>query len=276
MSALNEIVESHYASPGLIVKVREALRQGGLDPDHLQQSDLDGADQFHAGGLPATIALAQLANIRTTDRVLDVGSGIGGPSRHLASTIGCHVTGLDLTEEFCQVATMLARSTGLSDLLIYERGDALSMPFDDASFDVVWTQHAAMNIADKAGLYREIFRVLRPGGRLALHDICAGNGAVRYPVPWAKQPESSFLISTEELHSALESAGFTNISSHDVTAESIDALKQVALRPPKPGFNLRTIMGPEFPAMLANMEANLKDGSCLVLRVFATTGRNGI
>lgn len=259
-------VESHYAQPGLLERVNAALRESGFDPEHLKQADLEKVDQFHVGAVDATDALAGLAGINASDRVLDLGSGIGGPSRHLASSIGCHVTGLDLTAEYCQVANALALAVGLSDVVVYRQGDALHAPFEDASCDVVWTQHAAMNIADKAGLYREIARLLKPGGRVAIHDVLAGSGEVRFPVPWASRPEFSFLITESDMQSKLESAGFRKVAWEDVTKVGTAGLKRVAAGAAVPGFGIRTLMGPQFPAMAANLIANLETGACRVIQ----------
>jgi ubiquinone/menaquinone biosynthesis C-methylase UbiE len=261
-----DTVEAHYAKPGLSERVREAIRQSGLDPDRLQQSDFAGRDQFHIGGADATDAMARLVDLRKTDLVLDLGSGIGGTTRHLAATIGCRVEGIDLTEEYCQVSKMLAVSTGLSHLVSYRRGDALATPFEDQSFDVVWTQHASMNIEDKSGLYREMARLLKSGGRLAVHDIVAGTGEVRFPVPWASRPDFSFLTTAEEMQRGLTAAGFRNLSFTDVTKEGIEALRKVAAGATSRGFGIQTLIGPDFPQLASNLVANLLAGTCRVVQ----------
>lgn len=264
------IVEAHYAEPGLVERVRESLRESGMDPDALDQARIGNLDQLHAGGLEATDELAKAAEISSADLVLDLGSGAGGPSRRLAATIGCHVTGLDLTEEYVQVATMLARSTGLAHLLKYRQGDATATPFDADVFDVVWTQHASMNIEDKAGLVGEMYRVLKKGGRLALHDVVAGPGVMRYPVPWASRSDFSFLIAPDDLLELLKSTGFRNIVSQDVTEESTRSLHRVAQNAPVTGFGPRIFLGPDFPDMIMNFTANLESGACNVLRLTCT------
>src|SRR5262245_45339007 len=167
-------VAKHYGRPGLADVILAALKAAGKDIDHLTPDDLAPVDEFHTRGRAATIDLARFLSLNGSERVLDVGSGIGGPSRYLAKTFGCRVVGLDLVPEFCRVATMLAERTGLSDKVEYRQGNALTMPFEDLSFDVVWSQNVAMNIADRHQLYREIYRVLKPGGRYAFSVVVAG------------------------------------------------------------------------------------------------------
>jgi ubiquinone/menaquinone biosynthesis C-methylase UbiE len=167
-------VETHYASQDLGQVILAALKAAGKDIGHLTPDDLAPVDEFHGGQRPATVRLAELVGFTGSERVLDVGSGLGGPSRYLAWRHGCRVSGVDLTAEFVRVADMLTRMTGLVGRVDYRQGNALDLPFEDMSFDVVWSQNAAMNIADRDRLYREMHRVLKPGGKLALQEVAVG------------------------------------------------------------------------------------------------------
>src|SRR6267143_2615309 len=144
--------------------ILNGLIAAGKDPDHIGPDDLVMLEEFHTLGPMATAALAQASGIRPDEEVLDAGCGIGGPARHLARAYGCRVTGVDYTPEFVEVGNELTRRSGLADRVEIVHGDATALPFPPGSFDVAWTQHAAMNIADKAGLYRELRRVVKPGG----------------------------------------------------------------------------------------------------------------
>jgi SAM-dependent methyltransferase len=253
-------VESHYASRTLVDVVLAALDTAGLPP-RLTAADLAPLDQFHARGLEATRELAALAGIDATSRVLDVGSGIGGPARHLAESLGCKVVGIDLTAEYCRVAEALTARTGLSDKVSFRTANALALPFGDGEFDVVWTQHVAMNIADRARFYSEMARVLKPGGKLALYDAVAMPGAEPlFPVPWARDPSTSFLLDAEATRAVLEKSGFTVRVWRDVTAEARQWF--AALRPPAqpPKLGLHLLMGPDFRIMSGNFGRNVIEG----------------
>jgi SAM-dependent methyltransferase len=209
-------------------RVLDALRRAGLDPDALRPEDLEPLDQLHTEGRAATLRLAALAGVREGERVLDAGAGLAGPARLLARAFGCHVTAVDLTEEFCRTAATLTQLVGLDDRVGVVQGDVLDMPFPDASFDLAWSQHAAMNIADKPRLYRELARVLRPGGRLALFDYVAGPaGPPIYPVPWADGEELSFLADPGDLRAMLEAAGLRVDAWEDRTAEGAAFVRMV-------------------------------------------------
>ena len=164
-------VRDHYRATGLTERLKMALMALGAEDQRLTPQQLAVLDQFHTRGLAATAELAKLAEINADMSVLDVGSGVGGPARFLAATYGCRVTGVDLSQSFVDAARYLAERTGLSGRVSFETASALELPFDDGLFDVVLLQHVAMNISDRARLYREIRRVLKSGGRFATFDV---------------------------------------------------------------------------------------------------------
>src|SRR6201987_5267189 len=118
----NNPVESHYTRDDLGETILAALKAAGKDIDHLTPDDLAPVDEFHGGQRPATIRLAELVGFTGTERVLDVGSGLGGPSRYLAWRYGCHVSGVDLTAEFVRVAERLTGPTGLGGKACLRQG----------------------------------------------------------------------------------------------------------------------------------------------------------
>jgi sarcosine/dimethylglycine N-methyltransferase len=152
--------------------------------------------------------LAELAEIRAEDRVLDIGAGLGGSARFLASEIGCRVDCIEMSADYCAAAMLLNRLTGLEDRIAVHRGSALDLPFPGDSFGVVWMQNVGMNIEDKRTLYGEISRVLKPGGRFAFQEMVAGDAATSYfPLPWATDPGDNFLVSAKEMRTKLDESG---------------------------------------------------------------------
>ena len=202
-------IASHYTSGKLQERLNAALKEDGADPDHPTIETLAPYDQFHGRGMEATEEIAGMLKVAATDHLLDVGSGIGGPGRFMAQRFGCKVTGIDLTAEFCDVARHLTRLLGMQSKVHFEQGDALAMPFADATFDGAYSMNVSMNIADKAAFYREIRRVLKPGGWLMLSELAQGpGGPLEYPTPWAATAASSFLATPEETRAGLDAAGF--------------------------------------------------------------------
>lgn len=263
-NGVNEAIKTHYGRSDLAEVILAALEQAGADSQHLSLEELAPIDEFHIRGRAATLELAQAAGLGSTQRVLDVGSGIGGTSRCLAKEFGCRVTGIDLTDEYCQVAAILTAKVGLDALVDYRQGDATNLPFEDNEFDVVWTEHVAMNIPDKRRFYSEMYRVLKPGGTLAIYDVLAGtSGPVLFPVPWARTPDTSFLVSPEALRHLLRESGFTISDWKDTTTEACAWFVNLAERICRDGFptlGFHLLMGPDFRAMAQNQGRNLAEG----------------
>jgi len=260
MIDLLDRVRDHYGSLGLTDRLKSALAPLASDDQLLTPRALSTLDQFHTRGLAATAELAELAEITASMTVLDVGSGIGGPARFLAATYGCRVTGVDLSEPFVDAAQYLTQRTGQSGQVSFLVGSALDLPFEAGSFDIVLLQHVAMNIADRDGLYRELHRVLKPAARLPLSEIVLNEGEPIYPVPWARTPETSFLLTASETAGTIEQAGFHMLKWQDETEQAKQWSLELRASGPPPSPNLGLVMGPDYAELVGNLGRNINQG----------------
>jgi MPBQ/MSBQ methyltransferase len=202
-------VVNHYNVTGLGTLILDALKRSGTNLEALTPIDLAPVDEFHLGGRAATEHVIGMMELPAGASVLDVGSGLGGVARYLASECGCRVAGIDLTPEYVQVAQMLTERTGLADKVSFHIGSALDLPWPAANFDAAVTIHVAMNIADRPRLYAEVARVIRPGGVFAIYDVMKGpKEGMLFPVPWSETEETSFLVTPAEMRKLLKQAGF--------------------------------------------------------------------
>jgi SAM-dependent methyltransferase len=221
---ITEKVSAHFAPIDLPAKVSAALANAGKNNSNTTIDDLAGLDQWHVMGVLPVERLAETAGVSRDTRVLDVGVGMGGPARYLAATYGCSVIGVDITDPYLETAQILNELTGLDNLVTVQHADATALPFEDGSFEVVWTEHAAQSIPDKAAFFSELHRVLVPGGRLVVHDLYRGaKGDIHFPAFWGPDDSISFLVSDRELRETAESVGLQTVEWTDTTQEAWDA-----------------------------------------------------
>ena len=265
-------IRSHYTSGDLLARLVATLREDGLEPSQATVETLAPYDQFHGRGLAATEDMATLVQVAETDHLLDVGSGIGGPARYLAQRFGCRVSGIDLTPEFCDVARHLTARLGLADRVSVRQGNALAMPFGDATFDGAYSMNVSMNIADKCALYREIHRVLKPGAWLMLSEVVQGpGGEPDFPVPWARTASSSFLSTQAETRANLDASGFTIESLRETTETALAfaarsrAVVEAGGKPPHRAVSL--ILGTGAEEATANAARALRERQTLPIEL---------
>ena len=272
--AKSDAVADHYTHGRLLDAILAGVTALGKTPQTLDIGDLAPVDEFHIGGRQATEDFVAQLGLSREDQVLDVGCGIGGTARYLASTCGCRVTGLDLTPEFVEAGRVLCAWVGLGERVDLTQGSALAMPFEPARFDAAVMLHVGMNITDKAGLFAEVGRVLRPGATFGLYDIMRRNDEpLVYPVPWAAVPDTSALATPEDYRAVLAEAGFEVTKERDrreFAAEFFAALRErteAAGGPPPLGLHI--LLGETAALKVRNMVDNVAAGTISPVEMIA-------
>ncbi|HEX2525159.1 MAG TPA: class I SAM-dependent methyltransferase [Geminicoccus sp.] len=266
-------VARHYSHGNLEQAILDALKAGGKAIEKLAPSDLSGADEFHLGWRAATAALAVDMDLTADLQLLDIGAGIGGPARFFADAHGTHVTGIDLSEEYVRVASSLTHRCGLSGRVRFRQASALDLPFQDGSFDAATLIHVGMNIADKAGLFGEVRRVLKSGACFGIYDVMRMTGdEIPYPMPWAQTPDTSFVETPDTYRTLLTAAGFTVEQEANRRAFTLERWRQMqeqaAAHGPQP-LSLHTLIGPASRERLGNVMTVLQQGTIAPIQMIA-------
>src|SRR6516162_1966464 len=255
MTDVEAIVQRYYGDRPVLQRIEDALRAAGVDPEKPSHRGLWPFDQLRSRGIAATCEHAERARLQPGMHVLEIGCGLGGASRYLAAECGCQVAAIDLTAKFVEVARILTARCGLVDQVEIRQANALALPFDDGTFDHVWSYAVTMNIADKAGLGREVARVLKPGGRFSCNEIEQGAGvAPTFPLPWATSESSSFLVSPAVMRAALEASGLSILEQADLTATRLGE---------KETGRTQVVERDDFPLQVHNLQSCLADGRLL-------------
>lgn len=267
MKERNTLIEDQYHLDGLFEDILARLKEKGLDISNISRSQLAGIDEFHVRGAEVTNELVTDFDFRNL-KVLDIGCGLGGPTRMLADEFNCNVSGIDMSREYIRTAQKLSEIVKTNGNTEFVQGDALELPFEDGTFDAAWTQHVQMNIEDKARFYSEINRVLKDEGTFIYYDIFrTGDEDVTYPVPWANDASISFLGTTSDMDIILKGLGFTSSKTTDQTDKALEFLYKIAVNlrkngPPRLGLNV--LMGSLTKEKLGNILHGLEDDKIML------------
>ena len=273
MHDVESAVAQHYGDADLLTRILAGVEAVGADLTRLQPDDLAPVDEFHIGGRKGTAHAVAKMSLNKDQHVLDIGCGIGGAARYIASHVGCRITGIDLTPEYITAAKTLTELTGLDGKISYEVASALSMPFESKTFDAAITIHVAMNIPDRATLYGEIARVMKSGATLCIYDVMKKNDeSLVFPVPWAQSADTSHLTTPEEMGALLNDAGFEVKDIEDRTEFALEFFRQnlaaAAKGPPPLGLHL--VMGASATEKFKNTLSNIESGRIAPVQMIAS------
>jgi ubiquinone/menaquinone biosynthesis C-methylase UbiE len=259
-------VAAHYARRDLLAAIEAGVRRLGKTPETVTIADLAPVDEFHVGGRQASTDLLDQLNLTADHHLLDVGCGLGGAARLAATHYGCRVTGVDLTPDYVAVGNELCRWVNLHDRVTLQQSSALAIPTGDAQFDGGYLLHVGMNIADKAALAAELYRVLKPGATFGIYDLMRMDDTeLPYPMPWATTTAMSWIASPQVYKAALQAAGFTLVTERNrlAFAQAFFRAGQAGRDPaaPPPALGLHLLMAESGAPKLRNMIGQLQAGT---------------
>jgi SAM-dependent methyltransferase len=271
-------IHSYYSPNDLYNRIIEGLTTIGKDLSKVTLDDLQPVDEFHIRGDVATKELIKLSQFTPDMHVLDVGCGVGGSTRRLSHESGCRVTGIDLSDEYIDAAERLTQLLNMQERVKFHAASALELPFEDNMFDGVWSIQMNMNIEDKPGLLGEMHRVLKPGGRAVLYEVCGHkNTPCYFPVPWAQDSSMSFLLPPEPFREVITSAGFDVEVWNDKTdlaQKAFAHMQEPSGEPILPELGVHMLVGNDILTKAYNLRRNL-DGERVSLIETVAVKPNG-
>ncbi len=257
-------IADHWGSGDVYALIIAALAKMSKSPDAITMEDLAPVDHFHARGFAATVELADRLPLRSDQKVIDIGCGLGGPARYIAKRFQCRVSGVDITEPFVEAANKLTALLNMENDVVIELGDGQRLPYADALFDGAYTQHVTMNVADRPRFFAEAHRVLKTGAFFALTEHGLGpKGNPHYPLPWSEDGSGASLVTPAETRAFLETAGFEDVIIEN-TGEKYVAAYKVALEKAEKGIlpplGTHILMGQSALQKTRNSARNIEEG----------------
>ena len=267
-------VEKHYSQGSIIDLILGGIKSMGKTIKNINIDDLALVDEFHIGGLEATKNFINKLAIDPSHHILDIGCGIGGPSRYTAETFKCKVTGVDLTKEYIEVGNTICEWVGLSENISLQQASALYTPFENNQFDAAYMMHVGMNIKKKKELTDEIYRIIKPGSLFGIYDVMkTGEKDLIYPVPWAQTKETSEVNTPEYYKQCLSQSGFSICEETDKKDFALNYFKNMVEKINKknsfPPLGIHILMGDNAKEKIKNSHINLKSGSIKPYEIIA-------
>lgn len=266
-------IHSYYSPNDLYNKIIDGLSKLGKDLANVTLDDLQPVDEFHIRGDAATKELIKLSAFKADMHILDVGCGIGGSTRRLAHETGCRVTGIDLSNAYIDTAERLTRLLDMQERVDFHACSALELPFEECSFDGIWSLQMNMNVEDKLAWLKETWRVLKPGGRAVFYEVCGGKKTpLHFPVPWAQDGTMSFLVPPEQFRAAMTSAGFgieVWNDKTDLARKAFADAKEPAGKPNLPVLGVYLLVGSDIQTKAYNLRRNLDEERVSLIETLA-------
>lgn len=265
-------IADHWGSGDIFARIMTAMAEAGMRPEDATVESMGPMDHFHARGFPATVDLADRLPAAAGQHLIDIGSGLGGPARYIASRFACNVSGIDITAPFVDAANRLSAMLKMEDQVDFQTGDGQDLPFGDEVFDGGYSQHVTMNVADRPRFFAEAARVLRPGGFFALTEHALGpKGDPHYPLPWSEDGSGAYLIPPDETVALMQQAGFTDIVVEETGPKYVRGYQRamdLAAKGQMPKFGIHRLMGETGPQKTVNAARNIEEGRTCPIQLF--------
>jgi cyclopropane fatty-acyl-phospholipid synthase-like methyltransferase len=205
-----------YRHPERIYNELDAI--GYKDGTPLRAADISAFDQYHYLGTDAIDDAIRILKIDSGKKIMDIGSGIGGPARYLAEKTGCHVTALEIQPDLHTIARSLTERCGLSGSVQHLCGDILDFSEEHCNFDIIVSWLSFLHIPDRSSLLKKCYAILKPDGKMFIEDFYKRGEFNKEEVKVLSEDiYCSYLPAREQYKKQLVENGFRKVELTDKT-----------------------------------------------------------